>query len=204
MRTGPCSIGSVRRSVPDAALPRRFFQQGAPDLAPSLLNKLLVSTVGDTRAAGRIIEVEAYREDDPASHTFVGRTGRNAAMFGPPGHLYVYLSYGIHHCANVVAGPDGRGEALLLRAVTPVGELDVMRARRGGRPDRELTDGPGKLCQAFGITLDHYGTDLCDPDAPVHIVDDGIPPPRDPVVGPRIGITRAVDVPWRFRVPPRP
>ena len=151
--------------------------------------------------SGRITEVEAYREDDPASHTHGGRTLRNAAMFGPPGHLYVYLSYGIHHCANVVAAPEGSGQALLVRAVEPIEGHELMRSRRSGRRDRELTNGPGKVCQALGITLVEYGTDLCDPEAKVHIVDDGTPPPSDPVVGPRIGITRAVDRPWRFRVP---
>ncbi len=181
---------------------REFLERDAELVAPLLLNKLLVSVVGGERVAGRIVEVEAYRDDDPASHTYPGPTPRNAAMFGPAGHLYVYLSYGIHHCANVVTGPSGRGQAVLLRALQPVEGIDVMRRRRGGRPDRELADGPGKLCQALGITLTDYGADLCDPAGSLRLVDDGTPPPADPVIGPRVGITKATDMPWRFRTSP--
>jgi DNA-3-methyladenine glycosylase len=150
--------------------------------------------------SGRITEVEAYRQDDPASHTFRGRTDRNAVMFGPAGYLYVYFTYGMHHCANVVTGPAGEGAAVLIRAVEPIAGIDTMRARRQGRP--HIADGPAKLCQAFGIGGEHNGVDLCDGGA-IGLFDDGVPPPDDPVVGPRIGITKAVDVPWRFRVPVR-
>jgi DNA-3-methyladenine glycosylase len=150
---------------------------------------------------GRITEVEAYAEHDPASHTFRGPTPRNRVMFGPGGHLYVYLSYGIHRCANVVVGAVGSGQAVLLRAVQPIDGIDTIRERRGGRPDRSLVDGPGKLCEGFGIGLHHNGVDLT-VGRPVAIVDDGVAPPTRPLVGPRVGISRAVDVPWRFRVPP--
>jgi DNA-3-methyladenine glycosylase len=160
-------------------------------VAPDLLGKVLVAG----ECAGRIVEVEAYRADDPASHTFRGRTPRNAVMFGPAGHLYVYFTYGLHHCANVVTGDDGDGQAVLLRAVVPLRGIDVMAKRRGGRSP--LADGPGKLCQAFGIDRRHDGTDLCAGDA-VTIVDDGADPPVDVAVTPRIGIRRAVDVPWRW------
>ncbi len=180
---------------------RDWFERDADLVAPLLLNKLIVSTVGGTCTVGRIVEVEAYREDDPASHTFAGPTPRNAAMFGPPGHLYVYLSYGLHHCANVVTAADGAGHAVLLRAIDPVAGIEVMRRRRPGRRDVELADGPGKLCRALGITGEQYGTDLCDDGAPVRIVDDGTPPPERPLAGPRVGITKAVDRPWRFRLP---
>ena len=146
---------------------RRWVERDAEVLAPRLLNKLLISTAGGVRAAGRIVEVEAYREDDPASHTHPGPTPRNAAMFGPPAHLYVYLSYGIHHCANVVAGRAGSGQAVLVRAIEPVEGIEVMRERRGARPDRQLGDGPGKVCQALGIDLGHYGIDLLEPLTPV-------------------------------------
>ena len=166
----------------------------APDVAPALLNKLLVH--GD--CIGRIVEVEAYREDDPASHTFRGRTARNAVMFGPAGHMYVYFTYGMHFCANVVTGPDGVGSAVLLRAVEPLAGIELMSARRGGSP--RLADGPAKLCQAFGIGRDHNGADLLSGDR-VGLYDDGVPPPANPRIGPRIGITRAVDVPWRWRTP---
>jgi DNA-3-methyladenine glycosylase len=173
---------------------RRLLAGDAPDVAPLLLNKLLVHG----ECIGRIIEVEAYREDDPASHTFRGRTPRNAVMFGPAGHLYVYFTYGMHFCANIVTGPEGVGAAVLLRAVEPVAGVDLMSARRGGR--RQLADGPAKLCQAFGIGRDHDGIDLLTGDG-VGLYDDGVPPPTDPRVGPRVGITRAVDVPWRWRAP---
>jgi DNA-3-methyladenine glycosylase len=148
------------------------------------------------RVAGRIIETEAYTADDPASHSYRGRTMRNEVMFGPAGHLYVYRSYGIHWCANVVTGIEGDGQAVLLRAVDPVEGADEMHRRRGRRP---LADGPGKLCQAFGIDGDDDGTDLCVP-SPIRILDDGAGPPVDPIAGPRIGITKAIDTPWRFRM----
>ncbi len=175
-------------------------------MAPDLLNKLLVvrRPAGDGAGAvvsGRIIEVEAYDEHDPASHTFAGPTRRNAAMFGPAGHLYVYLSYGIHHCANVVTGEVGAGSAVLIRAVTPVDGTASMRRRRGAVRDRDLTNGPGKVCQALAIDLADYGADLTHPRSAVTIIDDGVDPPIDARVGPRIGLTKAADTPWRFRLP---
>lgn len=148
-------------------------------------------------ASGRITETEAYTSADEASHSFRGRTERNAVMFGPPGRLYVYLSYGIHCCANVVTGADGDGQAVLLRAVAPIAGVDQMVLRRGRR--RPLADGPGKLCQAFGIDLDDNDTDVTGA-ASVRIVDDGTEPPPTPLVGPRIGISRAIERPWRFRM----
>jgi DNA-3-methyladenine glycosylase len=183
------------------SLGRHWFEAGAAELAPRLLNKLVVSTVGGVRVVGRITEVEAYDDTDAASHTFAGPTERNRVMFGPAGHLYVYLSYGIHHCANIVAGPSGSGQAILLRALEPVDGLDTIRVRRGGRPDGELTNGPGKLCRALGIDLAHSGLDLLAPGAVVTLVHDGTEPPASPLIGPRIGISKAVDTPWRFRVP---
>ncbi|WP_420450357.1 DNA-3-methyladenine glycosylase [Ilumatobacter sp.] len=190
--------GGVRR------LGRAWFGRDAPVVAAELLGKLIVHELpaGDGgRAAGRIVEVEAYTEDDPASHTHRGRTPRTEVMFGPPAHLYVYLSYGIHACANVVTGPDGDGQAVLLRAVVPVEGVEAMRARRGGRGDRALADGPGKLTQALGIELRHDGHDLAGEGSTLSILDDGVDPPTTPVVGPRVGITRATSTPWRFRVP---
>ena len=139
--------------------------------------------------------------DDPASHTFSGQTVRNAVMFGPGGHLYVYLSYGIHQCANVVTGEQGSGQAVLIRALEPIDGIALMRRRRPGRPDSELANGPGKLCQALGIVADHNGADLVD--GPVTLADDGTAPPQSPLVGPRIGITKGAETPWRFRVPAR-
>jgi len=162
-----------------------------------------VDAESDRRGAGRIIETEAYRSDDPASHSYNGPTPRSAIMFGPPGVLYVYLSYGIHSCANVVVGADGDGQAVLVRAVQPVDGLPIIRERRAGRVARDLANGPGKVCAALAIDLADNGTDLVAPGTRLTIVDDGIPPPAQPLVGPRIGISQGVDTPWRFRTPTR-
>lgn len=160
---------------------------------------MLVVDRGGLRTTGRIVETEAYTADDPASHSFRGRTVRNAVMFGPPGHVYVYLSYGIHCCANVVTGAEGDGQAVLLRAIEPLDGVDEMMRRRGRRP---LADGPGKLCQALDIRLSDDGADLSG-STHIGLLDDGTPPPSDPIVGPRVGITRATATPWRFRSPER-
>ncbi len=174
-------------------LGREFFERGSVELAPLLLNKVLVAGP----CAGRIVEVEAYRSDDPASHSFAGRTARNAVMFGPAGHLYVYFTYGMHFCANIVAATQGDAQAVLLRAVQPLHGIELMRQRRGGRPDAILANGPGKLCQAFGIDRRHDGVDLCADDL-LGIVDDGVAPPTEPRVTPRIGIRLATEQPWRW------
>ena len=173
----------------------------AVDVAPALLGLLLESRVAGAVVRGRVAEVEAYREDDPASHTFRGETPRNRTMFGMPGHLYVYLSYGVHQCANVVTGPQGNGAAVLLRALLPVAGIELMRERRDGRPDRELTNGPGKLCQALAIGSDDDGVDLCSSSSTLRLLDDGYEIDGEVRTGPRIGISRAVDRPWRFRLP---
>jgi DNA-3-methyladenine glycosylase len=175
-------------------VPRSALEGDAPDVAPLLLGKLLVHG----ECVGRIIEVEAYREDDPASHSFRGPTPRTQVMFGRAGLLYVYFTYGMHYCANVVTGPLGTGSAVLIRALEPLAGLDTMAMRRDGR--RDLTGGPAKLCQAMGIGPQHNGTDLCRGSS-LGLFDDGTPPPRTPRVGPRVGITKAVDVPWRWRAP---
>src|SRR3954471_21744141 len=134
---------------------RDFLARDALVVAPELLGKVLVNGP----CAGRIVEVEAYRSDEPAAHTFRGPTPRNQIMFGPAGFLYVYFSYGMHHCANVVTGADGDGQAVLLRAVTPLRGIEPMSARRHGRP--RAARSPGKLCQAFALDRSHTGTDLC-------------------------------------------
>ncbi|MFV0306366.1 MAG: DNA-3-methyladenine glycosylase [Desertimonas sp.] len=174
-------------------LPRAFFERDATELAPDLLGKVLAAG----GCAVRIVEVEAYRTDDPASHTHRGPTRRNATMFGPGGHLYVYFTYGMHHCANVSAGDTGDGQGVLLRAAEPLSGLALMRRRRDGRPDRQLLDGPGKLCQALGIDRRLDGADLTARGA-VTLLDDGTGPPVDPLVGPRIGLRVGVDTPWRW------
>ncbi len=177
-------------------LDQAFFARDALVVAPELLGKVLVAGP----CAGRIDEVEAYRSDEPAAHSYRGPTPRTAVMFGPAGRLYVYFSYGVHHCANVVTGPDGDGQAVLLRALTPLRGIEEMSARRHGRVGA-LADGPGKLCQALGIDLGDTGTDLT-AGGELRIVDDGTPPPPTFLTTPRIGITKAVDLPWRFVAPP--
>ena len=181
-------------------LDRDFYARSALEVAPDLLNKVLVAPDG---RAGRIVEVEAYRgADDPGSHGFRGRTKRNATMFGPPGHLYVYFTYGMHWCANVVAETDGVAAAVLLRALEPLEGLDAMYSARGSaaRGDRDLCSGPAKLTQALGIDGDLDGADLVSGDRGVTIVDDGQPPQRVSVVTTRIGLTNGTDLPWRFYV----
>jgi DNA-3-methyladenine glycosylase len=150
---------------------------------------LLVDGVG-----GVIVETEAYAPDDPASHSFPGPRARNATMFGPPGRLYVYRSYGIHWCANVVCEPEGTGAAVLLRALEPTHGLEQMRGRRGLEADRLLCSGPGRLTEALGITCTHDGLRL---DEPPFLL---VPPPASVEVGTgtRVGITRAGELPWRY------
>ena len=188
-------------------LPRSYYGRGARELAPQLLNKLLVHHTADgTRLAARIVEVEAYLgSDDAGSHAFRGMTPRTEVMFGPPGHLYVYFTYGMHWCANVVATKDGDAAAVLLRAAAPVAGLDVMRARRvKSRRDRDLLAGPARLCQAFAITGADNGVDLVR--GPIRIVDDGVQPPPTPGISTRIGLAagRGDEHPWRFTVPGDP
>ncbi len=152
---------------------------------------LLVDGVG-----GILVETEAYEPDDPASHSFGGTTPRNAAMFGPPGTLYVYRSYGVHWCANVVTGRPGEGAAVLLRALEPTHGVDAMRVRRGVADDRLLCAGPGRLTQALAITGAHDGARLDRP--PFTLAPPGAP--VDVAATPRVGISKAVDRPWRFVV----
>jgi len=185
-----------------SVLPRAFYAGDPLEVAPRLLNKLLIR---GTRV-GRIVEVEAYRGgEDPASHAYKGRTRRNAVMFGPPGHLYVYFTYGMHWCANAVCGPEATGHAVLLRALAPVAGLPAMRrARPLGTTDANLTNGPAKLCQALGITGAQDGADLVTGDRGLTIGDDGMAPPAEPAVSGRIGIRQAADRPWRWWVPGDP
>jgi DNA-3-methyladenine glycosylase len=202
------------------ALPRAYFLQDTVHVAKSLLNCVLTNETDAGTVAGRITETEAYTQDDPASHAFRGKTPRNAPMFGPPGHAYVYLSYGMHFCFNAVTAPEGQGEAVLIRAVEPIEGWELMSRRRGlaeeeirrlaematapaarVRWGRTLCGGPGKLCQAFGVTRAEDGADLTVPTGL------WIGPPRadfpaalpDAIcASPRIGIRQAADAPWRF------
>jgi DNA-3-methyladenine glycosylase len=182
---------------------RGFYARDPRDVAPELLGKLLVHDDPETgRRAGRIVEVEAYcGGEDPGSHAYRGETPRNRTMFGPPGGLYVYFTYGMHWCANVVTGEVGEGVAVLLRALAPTEGLDAMRrARVRARRDRDLCSGPAKLCQALGIDRAYDGADLVTGDRGVWIADDGTAPPADPAVTTRIGLTQGAEHPWRWFV----
>jgi DNA-3-methyladenine glycosylase len=174
----------------------RQLLAGAPeDAAPRLLGSYIVSTVGDELVRVRLTEVEAYKgADDPASHAFGGETSRNSSMFSQPGTLYVYRSYGIHWCANTASGPSGTGWGILMRSGEIVEGEGVAVRRRGRRSG--LVNGPGKLTQALGIMGDHNGIDLLDPSSPVRL-EEGIIP-GFVMATPRIGISRAQDLPWRF------
>ena len=180
---------------------RSFFERPVAAVAPDLLGMVLAC--GDR--AGRIVEVEAYGgADDPASHGHRGRTPRNEVMFGPPGHLYVYFSYGMHWCANVVCEPDGRCGAVLVRALAPLRGVDAMWADRPkARRARDLCSGPAKLTAALGITGDHNGADLLDPASPVNLHRRGTEP-TGWVTSARIGISAAVERPWRWYTPGDP
>jgi DNA-3-methyladenine glycosylase len=171
---------------------RQFFARSVHEVAPDLLGAtLLVDGVG-----GTIVEVEAYDHEDPAAHGYRGRTARNASMFGPPGHAYVYRSYGIHWCLNFVCEQRGVASAVLVRALEPLEGIDAMRSRRGTANDRLLAAGPGRLCQALGVTREHDGLPLDEP--PFELLSRAAEPAV--VSGPRIGITRAAGRPWRYGI----
>jgi len=180
-----------RAPAGERRLGRAFFDRSVHAVARDLVGcRLFFDGVG-----GTIVETESYERDDPACHAYVGLTERTAGLFGPPGRAYVYLSYGIHSLLNAVAEPEGEAAAVLIRALEPTAGLETMRSRRGDRPERELCSGPGKLTEALGVGLEHDGADLSR--APFLLLGpDGKPPAV--VTGPRIGITKAVDRPWRF------
>jgi DNA-3-methyladenine glycosylase len=173
-------------------LPRTFFERSVHEVARDLIGcRLFYEGRG-----GTIVEAESYERDDPACHAYAGLTERTEVLFGPPGRAYVYLSYGIHSLLNAVAEPEGKAAAVLIRALEPTAGLEAMRERRRGRPDRELCSGPGKLTEALGVGLGENGADLGrDPFL--------LLPPEEEwrgevVAGPRVGISKAVDRPWRF------
>jgi len=180
----------AEKSLKDGQLTRSFFDRSVHEVAPDLIGAtFLVCGVG-----GLIVEVEAYHYTEPAAHSYAGPTVRNAVMFGPPGHVYVYRSYGIHRCVNFVCEAEGSAGAVLIRALMPTAGLAAMRRRRGINDERLLCAGPGRLCEALAITDAHNGAAL-----------DKVPfrvfartAPVKIVSGPRIGISKAVDLPWRY------
>ncbi len=169
---------------------RAFFDRSVHEVAAELIGaSFFVDGVG-----GTIVELEAYHHEDPAAHGYSGRTERNATMFGPPGHAYVYRSYGVHWCVNFVCEAEGTADAVLIRALAPTHGLEAMRERRGLTDERLLCAGPGRLCQALAVTRDHDGLPL---DRPPFRLE---PREAEPeiVKGPRVGITRATELPWRY------
>jgi DNA-3-methyladenine glycosylase len=171
-------------------LTRTFFKRSVHEVAPDLIGvELLVDGVG-----GRIVEVEAYHHTDPAAHSYGGQTARNAVMFGPPGYVYVYQSYGIHWCVNFVCEPAGSAAAVLIRAIEPTTGLPTMRRRRGIADDRLLCSGPGRVCEALKITREQNGLALDAPPFELFARSGTV----EVVTGPRIGITKAAEKPWRY------
>jgi DNA-3-methyladenine glycosylase len=171
-------------------LKRAFFARSVHEVAPDLIGvTMLVDGVG-----GIIVEVEAYHHTEPAAHSFNGPTARNMVMFGPPGFVYVYRSYGIHWCINFVCEKEGSAAAVLIRALLPTHGIPAMRRRRGLHDERSLCSGPGKLCEALAITDKHNGDALDTPPFALHARTDE----TDVVTGLRIGITKAAELPWRY------
>ena len=194
-------------------IPREFFDRPADEVAPALLGCVLEHETADGLVAVELTEVEAYAgETDPASHAYRGITGRNAVMFGPPGHAYVYFTYGMHFCVNVVCMPEGIARAVLLRAGRITTGESLARRRRAPRraqtgppaaiSPRDLARGPARLCQALGIDRTQNGADLCSPASELRLrpAGTGSPASGEPAIatGPRVGISSAADVPWRF------
>jgi DNA-3-methyladenine glycosylase len=171
-------------------LTRNFFNRSVHEVAPDLIGAMLfVDGVG-----GRLVEVEAYNHTDPAAHSYRGQTERNAVMFGPPGYLYVYRSYGIHWCMNLVCEAAGSASAVLIRAIEPTAGLPLMRRRRGLKDERLLCSGPGRLCEALGITRTQNAMALDQPPFALFARQGEV----EVVAGPRIGLTKAADLPWRY------
>lgn len=177
--------------------PAGFFEADVLTLARALIGAKLVHDAAGTVRSGIVVETEAYSETEPASHAYRGRTDRNWPMFEDGGMVYVYLVYGLHHCFNISAGPRGRGEAVLVRALQPLEGLDLMSQARKGRPVGDLCRGPGNLCRAMGITTDHNGADLRS--GPLRVLVPEHPVPASMIAASRrIGITSARELEWRF------
>ncbi len=185
-------------------LPRSFYLRPTLEVAPRLLGKLFVRLTSSALLIGRIVEVEAYCMDDPASHTFRGRTKRNDVMFLQGGHLYVYFTYGMHYCANVVTEREGIGEAVLIRAVEPITGIETMMKNRfpshtiSSQILRQLTNGPAKFCEAYGLTKQHNGVDLVLSDSGIFITENPSKQRFSIAKSERIGIRNGKERLWRF------
>ena len=194
----------MRQEERAAVLDREFFDRDVLEVAVGLLGKTLRRTTPEGAVSVRLTEVEAYAgELDPASHSYRGRTRRNAVMFGEPGHAYVYFTYGMHFCVNLVCGPEGMASAVLLRAGEIIEGADLARGRRNGASDRDLARGPARLCQALGIGRELNGADVCVPGELT--INEGTAIGAEQVrSGPRTGVTAAHETPWRFWVEGEP
>ena len=185
-----------------APLPREFYLQDTREAARNLLGQLIVRRLPSGEVlSGIIVETEAYLSGDPACHAYRGQTPRNSAMFGPPGHAYVYFTYGLHMMLNLVCAPEGQAEAVLIRALEPIEGIETMRQNRGGIAEtRQMINGPGKLAQALALTrLSHNGLDVTDPTGELQVQPNEYPA-FETVATTRIGITQGIDLPWRFYV----
>jgi DNA-3-methyladenine glycosylase len=182
---------------------QEFFHQDALTLCNALLGTELVHNTKKGTTSGIIVETEAYSQDDAASHSFKGMTPRTKVMFGPGGYAYVYFTYGMHYCFNVVSGPDGHGQAVLIRALQPVQGIEIMKQRRNKEIETELCSGPAKLVQAMGITKEQYGHPLFGNNE-LYIKPNYWPKKNDLVTGPRIGISQEKEKPWRFYIKNNP
>jgi DNA-3-methyladenine glycosylase len=200
-------VALPRSTTQPDILPRDFFDRQSVAVAPDLLGCLLSHQTAEGLVTVRLTEVEAYLgESDPASHAFRGRTARNAVMYGPPGHAYVYFTYGMHFCVNLVCQPEGHPSAVLLRAGQVVGGVPLaaerrsQRSRSGAVPrERDLARGPALLCEALGIDRSHNGADVCTPGSGLRVLAPAKPVPAAGIAaGPRVGVSRAADVAWRF------
>lgn len=200
---GAVRLCTLYGATMNETMDRTIFRQTAPTVAMQLLGFYLVHETRAGRAVGRIVETEAYCEEDPASHTYKGKTRRNRAMFGPAGHAYIYQIHG-HHCFNCTAGRDGYGAGSLVRALEPVEGIDLMRSRRSVQQERALCSGPGKLTQAMGITMEQYGIDLLDTGSPLRLEAPEAEQAFTVVHTSRIGVSRAKELRRRFYIEGNP
>lgn len=179
-----------------------FLSDTATIVAPQLLGSVLERTIGNSTLRVRIVEVEAYDQTDVASHSYNGETPRTSVMFGEAGYLYVYFTYGMHYCCNIVTGKKGSGEAVLIRAVEPLIGQSVMEDLRGGKSGTDLTNGPAKTCQALSIDTALNGHDLST--SPLILLPDSLAPHEEIIQTTRIGLSKATDTPWRFYIKDNP